>query len=70
MFRVSRDDLIDNAEDIEHAREIVRGLPPGRYDVDEIRADPFPSGYTSRAWGHLIHHSDGRVGDEPCPWDQ
>src|SRR5262249_15203639 len=29
-------------------RGIVRGQPAGRYDVDEIRAEPFPSGHTSR----------------------
>jgi hypothetical protein len=34
---------------IEGAQEIVRGQPPGWYDVDEIRAEPFPSGHTSRA---------------------
>jgi hypothetical protein len=31
------------------ARVIVRGQPPGRYDVDEIRAEPLPSGNTSRS---------------------
>ena len=48
-------------------REIVRGQPPGRYDVDEIRAEPFPSGHTSRQWGRLIRHPVGRVEDEPWP---
>ena len=52
MFRVSqRSDGIDDADTIEGAREIVRGQPPDRYDMDEIRADPFPSGHTSRSWG-------------------
>ena len=50
MFRVSHHgEGIDDAETIEGARGIVRGQPPGRYDVDEIRADPFPSGNTSRS---------------------
>jgi class 3 adenylate cyclase/tetratricopeptide (TPR) repeat protein len=40
---------INHADTIEGAREIVRGQPPGRYDVDEIRAAPFPSGHTSRS---------------------
>jgi hypothetical protein len=52
MFRVShKGEGIDDAETIDDAREIVRGQEPGRYDVDEIRADPFPSGHISRAWG-------------------
>jgi hypothetical protein len=51
MFRVShRGKGIDDADTIEGARVIVRGQSPGRYDVDEIRAEPFPSGHTSRAW--------------------
>jgi hypothetical protein len=49
MFRVSHEG-IDDAETIEGAREIVRSEPPGRYDVDEIRAEPFANGHTSRSW--------------------
>ncbi len=45
MFRVSqRGDGIDDADTIDGAREIVRRQPPGCYDVDETRAEPFPSG--------------------------
>jgi hypothetical protein len=52
MFRVSqRGESIDDADTIEGAREIVRGRPPGRYDVDEIRAEPVPSGHTGRSGG-------------------
>jgi hypothetical protein len=69
MFRVShRGEGIDDADTIEGAREVVLGQPPGRYNVDEIRADPFPSGHTSRQWGRLIRRPDGRVEDEPHPW--
>jgi hypothetical protein len=69
MVRVShRGDGIDDADTIEGARGIVQGQPPGRYDVDEIRAEPFPSGHTSRQWGRLIRHPDGRVEDEPQSW--
>lgn len=65
MFRVShRGERIDDAETIEG----VRGQPPGRYDVDEIWAEPFPSGHTSRLWGRIIRHPNGRVEDEPWPW--
>jgi hypothetical protein len=71
MFRLSRKgEGIEDADTIDGAREIVRGQPSGgRYDVDEIRAEPFPSGYTSRAWGRLIRRPDGRVKDEPWPWE-
>jgi hypothetical protein len=69
MFRVShRGEGIDDADTIAGAWAIVGGQPPGRYGIDEIRAEPFPSGHTSRRWGHLIRHSDGRVEDEPHPW--
>jgi hypothetical protein len=69
MFRVShRGEGIDDTDTHEGARGIVQGQLPGRYDVDEIRAEPFPSGHTSRQWGWLIRHRDGRVDDEPHPW--
>jgi hypothetical protein len=69
MFRVSRKgEGFEDADTIEGARRIVRGQPPGRYEVDEIRAEPFPSAHTSRAWGRLIRHPDGRVENEPHPW--
>ena len=71
LFRVGqRGEGIDDSGTIDGAREIVRGLPPGRFDVDEIRADPFPSGHAGRSWGRMIRHPDGRVEDEPWPWDQ
>jgi hypothetical protein len=41
MLRVSHQgEGIDDADTIDGAREIVRGQAPGRYDVDEIRAEP------------------------------
>jgi hypothetical protein len=70
VFRVSHQgEGIDDADIIDGARSIVRGQPPGRYDVDEIRSEPMPSGHTSRQWGRLIRHPDGRVEDEPHPWN-
>ena len=72
MFRVSRQgEGLEDADTIDGAREIVQDHPPGRYDVDEIRADPFPfpSGHTSRSWGRLIRRPYGRVEDEPWPWE-
>jgi hypothetical protein len=70
MFRVSRErEGIDDTDTIEGAREIVRGQPTGRYDVDEIRREPFSSGHTSRSWGRMIRRPDGKVDDEPCSWE-
>jgi hypothetical protein len=51
MFRVSSGENIGDAETIDGARELVRLEKPGRYHVDEIRADQFPFRHTSRAWG-------------------
>jgi hypothetical protein len=69
MFRVShRGEGIDDSGTIEGAREIVRGQTPGQYDVDELRAEPFPSGHTSKQWGRLIRHPDGWVEEDPHPW--
>jgi hypothetical protein len=69
MFRVNRDGKgLGDAETIEGARAIVQRQSPGQYSVDEIRADPFPSGHTCRSWGHMIRHQDGRVEDELWPW--
>ena len=71
MDRVSqRGDGIDDADTIEGARDIVRGEPTGRYDVDEIRAAPVPTGHGSRSWGRLIRRPDQRVEDEPWLWDR
>jgi hypothetical protein len=68
-FRVShKGEGIDDADTIEGAWAIVQGQSPGRYDVDEIRAEPFPSGHTSRSWGRMIRHPNRRVEDEPWPW--
>ena len=68
MSRISRDETGFDADTIGRARETLRREEPGLYRVDEIRAEPFPSGHTSRAWGSLIRHADGRVEDEPYPW--
>jgi hypothetical protein len=71
MFRVSHEgEGIADADTIESARRVVQGQPPGRYDVDEIRADPCASGHTSRRWGRMIRQPDGRVEDEPWPWSR
>jgi hypothetical protein len=71
MSRVShKGQAIDDADAIECARGSVRGLPAGRYEVEEIRADPFASGRTSRSWARIIGRPDGRVEAEPWPSDR
>jgi hypothetical protein len=71
MFRISRfgsNEITDVAQvcDIEPA---VRSSAPGAYHVDEISADPLPSGRTSRRWGIVIKRQDGSVVVEPDPWE-
>jgi hypothetical protein len=58
---LQRGEGIDDADTIDGAREIVRRGLPDRNDVDEIQADPFPSGHISRLWGRMIRHPDGRI---------
>jgi hypothetical protein len=70
MFRVSGDRICEDGDTSVGAREIVHPQKPGRYHVDEIRADPLPTGHTARAWGEMIRHIGGRVEDKPYPWDR
>jgi hypothetical protein len=71
VYRVSRQGQgIDDADTIEGTRQVVQGQPPGRYDLDEIRAEPFPSEHTDRSWAPLVRLPDGRVEEELWPWDQ
>jgi hypothetical protein len=69
MLRISRGETGFNADTLHQARERLGREEPGLYRVDDIRADPFPSGHTLRAWGGLIRHADGRIVVEPQPWD-
>jgi hypothetical protein len=65
MFRISRGESGFDSDTLEQAREMLCDENPGRFHLDEIRAEPFASGHTSRAWGSLIRRADGRVEDEP-----
>ena len=52
-FRISRNGQepsidVDQVEAMEPA---LRSSKPGRYHVDEVSADPLPSGHPSRRWG-------------------
>ena len=61
-------DPVGAADQVEGPRRLVEGLGPGRYHVDEIAADPLPSGPASCRWGTAIKHPDGRVDLDPDPW--
>jgi hypothetical protein len=41
MFRISRGEWGFDSDTLEHALELLRGEKPGRFHVDEIRAEPF-----------------------------
>jgi hypothetical protein len=57
---------VGSVEAIEGA---IRAGEPGQYHVDQISADPLPSGHTSRRWGTATKHPDGTVVVEPDPWE-
>ena len=71
ILRISRTDADQGADvdSIDDAAKIIESGEPGRYHVDEISADPLPSGHTSRRWGVGIKRADGSVTAEPDPWD-
>jgi hypothetical protein len=62
MFRISNgtSTIIDVAQ-VDGIEPAIRQGKPGRYQVDEISADPLPSGHTSRRWGIAIRRKDGSV---------
>ena len=70
MYRISRNghEPIVDVDQVEAIEPVVRRSKPGRYHVDEISADPLPSGHTSRRWGVGIKRADGTVVIEPDPW--
>ena len=59
---------IGTADSQEGIKRIIEGLGPGRYRVDEISSDPFPSGHTSKRWGVKIKHGDWCVTIDRDPW--
>ena len=71
MFRISpvgQEPIID-VDTIEAIEHTIRLFKPGRYRIDQISADPLPSGHTSRRWGVGIKRADGAVSLEPDPWE-
>jgi hypothetical protein len=49
MFRISKGThtVVDVAQ-VGEIEPAIRAAEPGRYQLDEISADPLPSGHTSR----------------------
>jgi hypothetical protein len=72
MSRITRTDreTIVDVDQVEAIEPAIRSSEPGRYHVDEIAADPLPSGHTSRRWGVGIKRHEGTVIIEPDPWSE
>ena len=53
MYRISRNgqEPIIDVDQVEAIEPAIRSSEPGRYHVDEISADPLPSGHTSSGGG-------------------
>jgi hypothetical protein len=62
-------ELRANADSLDGVTEIVRHTLPGRYQIDEISAEPLPSGNTARRWGFAFRHDGGHVILDPDPWE-
>jgi hypothetical protein len=58
-----------DADSIGWLKAYVGALPPGRYTVDEIGSNPFPSGHTARRWGVLHKRAASMVASETDPWE-
>jgi hypothetical protein len=69
-YRITRNGQkpIIDVDTLDQLEPAIRSNVPGRYHVDEISADPLPSGHTSRRWGILIKRPDRSVVLEPDPW--
>ena len=70
MYRISPNghEPIVDVDQVGEIEPVVPRSKPGRYHVDEISADPLPSGHTSRRWGVGIKRHDGTVRLKPDPW--
>ncbi len=69
MYRISpeeQESIIEVAT-VEASELTIRLMKPGRYNVDELSADPLPNGDTSKRWGVVIKRSDGTLAIEVDP---
>ena len=71
MLRISRSgqEPVVDVDGVGEIESVIRATEPGRYHVDEMSADPLPSGHTSRRWGVGVKRGDCTVVIEPDPWD-
>jgi hypothetical protein len=63
----SKGELLTSGDTIECLKGFLGDLEPGRYTVDEIRAEPGVSGHTSRRWGVMFKLEDGTILTESDP---
>jgi hypothetical protein len=72
QFRISQSgqEPVVDVNTQQQVEPTIRSSEPGRNHVDEISADPLPSGHTSRRWGVAIKRADGSVELETDPWPQ
>jgi hypothetical protein len=61
ILRISRPDDDQIVNSLGGVEKIIGSSMPGRYHVDEISADPLPSGHKSRRWGVEIKRDDRTV---------
>jgi hypothetical protein len=63
IYRMSRPgrELITDLGSVEAIEGVILAGGPGCSHVDEISAEPLPSGHTSRRWGTAIERPDGEV---------
>jgi hypothetical protein len=66
IFRISQPGR-EPITDVDRVEAVEGAIRAGRYDVDQISAEPLPSGHTSRRWGTAIKRPDGAVTLEPRP---
>jgi hypothetical protein len=52
---------ITDVDSVKAVDGAVRDGEPGRYHLDEIIAEPLPSGHASRRWGTVIQRLDGAL---------
>jgi hypothetical protein len=63
MYRISQSgqEPILDVDTVDQLEPAIRASELGRYHVDEIGADPLPSGHTLRRSGVGIKRDDGTV---------
>jgi hypothetical protein len=71
MYRIScngQEPIID-VDQVETIEPSIRSSAAGRYHLDDISADPFSCGHSSRRLGVGINRQNGTVAREPDRWD-